>query len=218
MRGIRLSTIGFVAATLVLLSACGSAPPTPASSADEAGTGAATDDEQSARPTEGEQAAPQTGDAPEISRSAGQEGGVVIFWPRVVPRTDDPEIRKLAGDLQQRLVALVKQAVPDRERDVRPEPERVCPRSGCDAMTVGALLTASSGGCVALALVAPPGTSPQRIIPWGGDVELKYEQVPFREPPESSVTIKDMVSCTELLDKLADREADVVEAIKGSAP
>ena len=203
-------------AAALLLAACGSSPP-PASPADEPADSAdeAAGEGQS---DEGEPPAKSNNDAPEISRSAGKEGGVVVFWPRVVPRTNDPETRKLAGDLQKRLVELVTKAVPKREQDVRPEPERVCPRSGCDAMTVGALLTASGGGCVALALVSPPGPSPQRIIPWAGDVELKFEQVPFREPPESSVTIKDMASCTKLLDQLADREADVIKAIQDSAP
>jgi hypothetical protein len=216
MRSKWFRSIGPLAAAL-LLSACGPSPPPP-NSADAASDPAVAPPAEDDGGEQAESPAKSTQDAPEISRSAGKEGGVVVFWPRVVPRTEDPQIRKLAGDLQKRLVDLVAKAVPERERDVRPEPERVCPKSGCDAMTVGALLTASGGGCVALALVAPPGPSPQRIIPWAGDVELKYEQVPFREPPESSVTIKDMASCAKLVDKLEERAPDVVKAIQQAAP
>lgn len=208
--------IWLAAAAALMLTACGSSPPPP-STADDAQSpadeGASTSDDEGA--TEGRSS---TQDAPEISRSQGKEGGVVVFWPRVIPRTDDVEIRRLAGKLQDRLTAVVKKAVPNAEVDVRPEPERVCQRAGCAGMTVGVLLTASGGGCVALALVSPPGPSPQHIVPWVGDVELKTQRVDFREPPENSVTVKDMESCDKLLDKLGDREADIVKAIQEAAP
>jgi hypothetical protein len=152
-------------------------------------------------------------DGPHISRSVGKEGGVVVFWPRVIPKTEEPAITSLAGDLQKRLAELARKALPGREVDVRPEPERVCPRAGCEAMTVGVLLTHGGGGCSALALVSEPGTSPQRIIPWAGIVKLASQEVPFREYPESHVTIRDSVPCSDLLAALSKREAEVVKAI-----
>jgi len=142
---------------------------------------------------------------------------VVVFWPRVIPRTDDPATKELAGKLQKRLVDLVAKAVPKRERDVRPEPERVCQRSGCAAMTVGVLLVPQNGGCGAVALVSGPGQSASRLVVWGGAVELKQKEVPFRDPPESSITINDMVPCAKLVDKLGEHDADVVKAIQEMA-
>jgi len=80
-------------------------------------------------------------DAPEVTRSNGAKGGVVVFWPRVIPKASDSETHDLAAKVQQKVVDLVKKTLPDAEVDVRPEPERVCPRVGCTAMTVGALFT-----------------------------------------------------------------------------
>jgi len=156
-------------------------------------------------------------DAPEISRSVGEEGGVVVFWPRVIPRTDDSAIRKVAGDLQGKLVALVEKGAPGRKLDVRPEPERVCPRDGCAAMTVGVLLVHAKGGCTALGLVSGPGTAEQHIVPWAGVVKLAQDRIPFRDHPENQVTVRDAVPCSDLLGKLAEREGEVVKAIGATA-
>src|SRR5690606_23761451 len=95
--------------------------------------------------------APGSQDGPEISRSVGEEGGLVVFWPRVIPRTDDAAIRGHAAKLQERLVAIAKKKYKSKI-DVRPEPERVCPQRGCDAATLGVLLTHRDGGCTATAL------------------------------------------------------------------
>lgn len=159
----------------------------------------------------------QDKDAPEISRSGGEEGGVVVFWPRVTPRTDDPATRELAGKVQGKLVELVKKAAPKRARDVRPEPERVCQRSGCAAMTVGVVLVSQDKGCAVVALVSGPGTAPAKLVPWAGAIELKAQEVPFREPPESEITVKDMAPCDKLLDQLSKGDAAVVKAIKDQA-
>ncbi|MCC6523398.1 MAG: hypothetical protein IT373_12135, partial [Polyangiaceae bacterium] len=112
-------------------------------------------------------------DAPEISRSLGAADGVVVFWPRIIPRSTDPATTKLAKDVQDHLVELVKKALPGKAVDVRPEPERVCPRDGCVAMTVGVLLTSTEGGCVTVGLVAGPGKAESHLVPWGGAVQLK---------------------------------------------
>lgn len=160
-----------------------------------------------------------SGDAPEISRSVGVRGGVVVFWPRVSPRTDDPATRAIAAAVQQRLQALAARALPGRAIDVRPEPERVCPRQGCEAMTVGAsLFHTDRGGCVVVALVSGAGQSPQRLVPWVGAVDLRETVVPFREPPEMRIVSRDMARCGDVVSQLANGEEAVVAAIRAAAP
>jgi hypothetical protein len=194
-------------------------PPAGAASSEPSATAAASS-VPSAAPTAEPTAEAQTDptkDAPEISRSVGKEGGVVVFWPRVVPRTDDPAIHDAAAGLQKKLTELVAKALPKRERDVRPEPERVCPKTGCAAMTVGVVLTSKDKGCVAVALVAKPGTEASKLVPWAGTVELRGEEAAFRAAPESFITVTDMVPCAKLLDSLAKGDAAVVKAIKDAA-
>lgn len=157
-------------------------------------------------------------DAPEISRSAGASGGVVVFWPRVSPRSDDPAVRDVAARVQQRLREVVARALPGRAVDVRPEPERVCPRAGCAAMTVGAVLTHRDGSCAVLALVSGPGTASARIVPWGGGVRLRQDTVAFREPPEPMVTVTDFAACAALADAMGAHDADVEAALRAAAP
>lgn len=156
-------------------------------------------------------------DGPEISRSAGVEGGVIVFWPRVLPEPTSEEMRATAAALQARLRAIVAEALPGRSIDVRPEPERVCPQAGCRAMTVGVLLVHREMGCAALALVAGPGTSSTTIVPWVGRVRLHDSVVPFREYPENYVEVDDMVSCSTLLEQLEERKPEIVAAIQARA-
>lgn len=156
--------------------------------------------------------APANQDGPHISRSVGEEGGLVVFWPRVIPKTDDAEIRGYAKQLQQRLVAIAGSKFKDKI-DMRPEPERVCPQKGCKAKTLGVLLLHRGGGCTAIALVGQPGKSPTKLVPWAGVVTLKKDEVPFRDYPESEVTIRDAVPCGELMSKLAENEKDIAAAL-----
>ena len=153
------------------------------------------------------------GDAPEISRSVGVEGGVVLFWPRVVPRSSDPELSALAGAVQRHLRMLVERELPGRPVDQRPEPERVCPQAGCEAMTVGALIARNGTGCVVVALISGPGRAPARLIPWVGGATPRVAQVPFREPPESHITITDFAVCDDVVSQLAAGESAVAQAI-----
>ena len=154
-------------------------------------------------------------DGPHISRSVGVEGGAVVFWPRVIPASDDPELKRLAGELQNQLVAVTKEALVGKTVEARPEPERVCPREGCKAMTVGVLLAHLQGGkgCVAVALVSRPGESPIELVPWAGRVKLKRDEIPFREFPESEVTVSDAVPCVELVKSLGERKKEIAAAI-----
>jgi hypothetical protein len=86
-------------------------------------------------------------------------------------------------------------------------------------MTVGVLLHRNDKGCVAVALVSGPGQAPARLVGWGGQVRLKAQQVPFRQPPESSVAVSDFAPCDGLVSdaQLGERDADVVAAIKAAA-
>src|SRR5262249_6485435 len=49
-------------------------------------------------------------DAPEISRSRGTKGGVVVLWPRVWPRSEEPGATELATKVQKRLEELARRA------------------------------------------------------------------------------------------------------------
>lgn len=159
-------------------------------------------------------AAAYAADAPEISRSVGERGGVVVLWPRVLPATTDPALLVEARRLQARLAELAASAAPSAPRDVRPEPERVCPRQGCTAVALGAVLYHSDGGCIAVVTVAPPGPSASALVPWGGVVDLKAPSSAFREPPESQLSIRDMVPCGSLVGETAKLDEPVLAAIR----
>jgi hypothetical protein len=153
------------------------------------------------------------GDAPEISRSVGVDGGIVILWPRV----KDPALAPVAAQIQQRLAEIAGRALPGRAVDVRPAPERVCPRTGCKAISIGAGILQNGEACAVIALVSASGPSDQTIVPWVGDMILKSPVAAFREPPESQVQVKDYAKCTTLVDGLAAREKDIEAAIKIAA-
>lgn len=161
-----------------------------------------------------------TQNAPEISKSGGAEGGVVVLWPRVAPKSDDPEVKEIAELAQSRLASLAGEL--GVEVDKRPEPERVCPRpQGCKAVSLGFVLAKHQGGCALVATVSKPGESPATLVPWVGTVELRSSTVPFREPPESEVSVTEMASCSKLKKDLSANaapadEAKVVSALKAA--
>jgi hypothetical protein len=157
-----------------------------------------------------------SGDGPQISRSVGVDGGVVILWPRVIPKSSAAVPRNAAWVVQQHLIRLVAAALPGRPVDIRPEPERVCPQAGCKGVAVGALVVHNNMGCAVVALVSGPGRSPQTLVPWGGLVELRQPQVPFREPPESFVTIRDFQRCDGLSGPLQELELAVKATIQNA--
>jgi hypothetical protein len=159
-------------------------------------------------------------DAPEISRSVGVAGGAVVLWPRVVltrqgPSKPDDATRELARGLQSRMADLVKSAAGGKNVDVRPEPERVCPRAGCTAASVGILFAKAGEGCAAVALVSAPGKSPARLVPWLGAAKFSKDIVPFREQAEEAVRVTDFSKCTTLSEE-KDRDGDVANAIKAA--
>jgi hypothetical protein len=178
----------------------------PAATADPAATPSAT----------------QTGDAPEISRSAGVEGGAVVLWPRIVLPRDagkpDPETLQLAARAQSRLAELARKVLGRVTIDMRPEPERVCPKAGCKGISLGILFAKAGAGCSVMALVSAPGTSAQRIVPWSpGVVQLTRDSVGFREPAEAVVKVTDYGACGKLPDELAAKDAAIEAAIRTAA-
>lgn len=158
---------------------------------------------------------------PEISRSAGVSGGVVLLWPRVIPRSDDPQTEQDAAFVQGQLRAAIARALPGRPVDVRPNPERVCPRSGCVGVSVGAVFMHKEAGCGVVATVSKPGTEPQRLITMAGALSLTAETAPFREPPETFVTVHDFDRCVDLGPsmelRMAALEAALRDAFGGAA-
>ena len=145
-------------------------------------------------------------DAPEISRAAGAEGAVVILWPRIVPKSDTPEALDLATRLQSRLRLMASNAGA-KEVDVRPAPERVCPRpSGCRGPSVGAVLSIKDKACAVAIVLGPAGPSNVDLLPLAGSFEFKAASVPFREPPESFVTITEFAKCDDLVGSLEKNE------------
>ena len=140
-----------------------------------------------------------------ISQSRGKKGGVVVMWPRVIPHTLDREVAAQAAVLQARLVEVAERAAPVAPRDVRPDPERVCPRDkGCKAVSLGMLIGQQDGGCVAIGLLGRPGLLDRELIPLAGEVELATDTVPFRASPEDAVTVREFVPCSQLDDVLDD--------------
>lgn len=154
---------------------------------------------------------------PEISHSKGVAGGVVVLWPRIIPSGIAAENQAMAQQIQGKVRQLVEKAVPGKPIDMRPSPERVCPRTGCDAMSVGVLFTRKNNSCMAVALVNGPGPSQIKLVPWGGEVQLKADSIGFRDMPESYVTIKDFANCDSLLTEMAKSDAFVEAAIRAAA-
>jgi len=158
-------------------------------------------------------AEPETTEEKHISRSVGEPGGLLIFWPRIIPRDIVEQNHELAAALQRHTRTVVQRNLPGRSLDVRPEPERVCPQGGCKAPSIGILLSREQQGCLVLALISKPGESPTKIVPWAGDVRLKSDIVPFREYPEGQITVADYVPCTALLSTMDENEEVVMRAL-----
>lgn len=158
--------------------------------------------------------APAPIDAPEISRSVGKDGSVVVLWPRIIPKSDDAAVRELAKQVQDRLEAVAREAHPGVPIDRRPEPERVCPRSGCGGIAVGAVLSHKDSACAVVALTSAPGQSPQQLTAWSGKVSFKMDQVPFREYPESQIAVHDFQRCDNLATDMDANRGAVVEVVR----
>lgn len=178
------------------------------------GTGAAQSPQPAVAP---QPSAPATLEERHVSQSAGTPGGVTLLWPRIIPRDIVDENRDLAAALQQRMKGIVEKHLPGRAIDFRPEPERVCPKTGCAGVSVGLLLSRQGQGCLVLALISRPGVSPTRIVPWVGKVQLRADTVGFREWPESQITVADYIPCNSLLTTMDSQEANVAAALQAAA-
>jgi hypothetical protein len=154
---------------------------------------------------------------PEISHSKGVAGGVVVLFPRIIPSAIAGENQSYALAIQQKMKQVVEKALPGRPIDVRPSPERVCPKAGCEAMSIGVLFTRQNNSCIAVALVNAPGVSQTKLVPWGGEVTLKADPIQFRDPPENFVTIKDYANCDQLLAEMANQDSFVEAAVRAAA-
>ncbi len=152
----------------------------------------------------------------DISTSPGEPGGVVVLWPRVIPRGSVAP--SLAVRAQRHMVDLVRATLPGRPLDIRPSPQRTCRRAGCEATSIGVLLSARNNGCVAIAVIIPPGPVETTLVPWGGKVSLDTTQIPFREPPESRVRVTDFASCDQLLTVMGPNDESVANALRAAAP
>jgi len=192
-----------IAALAVVLVACGSAEPRSQSGGPEPMPDA--NDPSYAASFDGEV-------DPRVSTSAGEPGGMIVLWPRVV--TDGSSEATEAGEVQAQLRSTVDPMLNAAAIEVRPEPERVCPQSGCRALAVGAILLKAGTGCAVVATVSQPGETPTQLVEWAGDVELRNTNVPFREPPEQHVQVVDFVPCSDLGTALLAGEPAVAERIR----
>ncbi|MFZ5476820.1 MAG: hypothetical protein ACOZNI_08605 [Myxococcota bacterium] len=151
------------------------------------------------------------GDAPEISRSLGKKGGVVVLWPRVSGEGDVAAAAKV-----QTALAKIAGGVSDTV-DVRPQPERVCPKeTGCKATALGAVVVVKGQGCAVVATVSAPGQSPATLVPWAAEMKLKSTMAGFREPPEPQVVVTDFTPCAQLDEVLAGGAEKVAGALRGA--
>jgi hypothetical protein len=157
-------------------------------------------------------------DDPKISRSPGPVGGAIVLWPRVIPADITDLHRALVQEVQTHARVAVQQALRGRTVEVRPEPERACRRSGCDATSVSVVFTRHGDGCAAVAVIGPPGPVEVRLVAWAGTIELQTEQVPFREPPEGHIRVRDLVPCGDLIARMRDNDAAVQAAIVAATP
>lgn len=151
-------------------------------------------------------------DDPRVSRSAGAEGGVVVLYPRVMGLPEnEPET------LQAHMVELAQRVFPDRPIDVRPDPERVCPRTGCNGVSLGALLVVQNGQCATVGVVGGPGPTDLTLTRWSGMLIVRDRVIPFREPPESHITLQEASPCDQLTEHLPVEDYAVEEALRRAA-
>jgi hypothetical protein len=180
----------------LMIGGCGGAPPSSAAEGEQASGEAVIIEE----------------DDPRVSRSAGEEGGVVVLYPRVMGLPDQEP-----AALQAHMVELAQRVFPNRPLDVRPDPERVCPRDGCLGPSLGALLVAQNGTCATVAVVGNPGRGEHALLRWSGRLTVRDRVIPFREPPESHITLQEATPCEGLGAELGEEDYAVEEALRHAA-
>lgn len=156
---------------------------------------------------------------PRVSTSIGEEGGLVVLWPRVVPPSDDPAVSAAAAAVQTRLSTYASELAEGRPVDVRPEPERVCRRgTGCAAVAIGAVLLQVRGSCAVVLSTSPPGESRAHLAPWVGEVDLLNPEPPFRDPPEEHLRVNDFIPCEGLEAALDERAEEIRGIVQAALP
>jgi hypothetical protein len=157
-------------------------------------------------------------DDPRISTSRGETGGIVVLWPRIIPASSVEGSDAIAASLQSHLRVMVEKAYPDKSLDVRPSPQRTCPKAGCEGTAVGVLLIRREDVCVTVAFVMPPGSDrPTSLVPWSGRIELARASIAFRQPPEAEVKILDYGACGELPGAMSAHDDAVLAAVRAVA-
>jgi hypothetical protein len=143
---------------------------------------------------------------------------LTVLWPRIIPRSEVDPSAELAASVQARLVEVARRVFPGRELDVRPKGERSCPEGGCKGGSLGVLLLKSgSSGCALVFLIGKPLRAPIKLVPWLGKLDLKKDEVGFRDPPESQVTIRDYAACEDVAKAAAAPVADAERTLRDSA-
>jgi hypothetical protein len=161
---------------------------------------------------------------PEVSRSLGHKGSLIVLWPRVINAAGPsdagpPPDNGAAEKVQQRLAELAHRAAGARAIDVRPAPETTCaPKNGCDATSIGAVLVVKGADCAVAAVMAGPNKSAAHLLPWSGKVEFAKDSIAFGESPEPAVKVKEFVPCESLLVKKENEEATLARYIAGLMP
>lgn len=145
--------------------------------------------------------------------SAAPAVKLTVLWPRVIPSAQAEATAQLAQAAQVQVALAAKRALPDREHEFKVKGERSCPEAGCPGGSVGVLIIRDGEACAAVALVGVGGRGRVRLAAWAGVIELKKYEVEFREPPESSVRVKDFVKCSELAAAMEKPNADVERAM-----
>ena len=181
----------------MMMLGCGGAPPSSAAEGEAASGGGQLIIEE---------------EDPRVSRSAGEAGGVVVLFPRVMGLPDQE-----AAALQAHMVEVAQRVFPNRPLDIRPDPERVCPRDGCLGPSLGALLVTQNGTCAAIAVVGNPGRGEHALIRWSGRLTVRDRVIPFRDPPESHVTLQEATPCEGMGAELGVDDYAVEEALRRAA-
>ena len=145
--------------------------------------------------------------------SAAPAGKLTVLWPRIIPSAQAEATAQLAKDAQVQVALAAKRALPEREHEFKPKGERSCPEQGCPAGSVGVLIIRDGEACAAVALVGVEGRGHVRLAAWAGTIELKKYEVEFREPPESSVRVRDFIKCSELVAAMEKPNVDVERAM-----
>ncbi|MBX3271199.1 MAG: hypothetical protein KF729_13110 [Sandaracinaceae bacterium] len=155
---------------------------------------------------------------PRVSTSRGEPGGYVVLWPRIVPAGSDEALAATAAAVQRRLVALTEEVADGAPIDVRPSPERVCPRQGCRAASVGAALLHANGRCAVVLITSPPGASRAHLDAWVGEVDILNSSPPFRDPPEEHLRVRELVPCADVAGALEEAPEELSTNIRGVRP